>query len=401
MVTPRRPAAEVITVETQDQLDAICRTCRAERAFAFDTEFVMEDRFEAELCLLQLANQSSVALVDPFLGLDLGPVWAMVSDEQVTTVVHAGQEDLAICVQQSGRIPRRVYDVQIAAGLAGLQYPLSLQKLVQTVLHVRLHKSKTLTNWRRRPLTAAQQHYAAEDVSCLLAVRTRLDQTLTRLKRQAWAREEFARFDQPESYRREEEDRLARLKGSGSLEGRQLAVLRDVLAWREQLGRQVNRPVRTVLKDHLLVEIARHGISTFKEARDLRGLNLNDRQVRAMCEVVQRTLATPPEQWPTPRRREPDRPGEEAVVALISGVIRSHCREHNLAYGLLASKRSIQQLVRYCLDGSEAVGEPVELLSGWRKQAVGSILREVLLGQRTLRVAPGEGGPTIRVVQES
>ena len=391
------PSPDVVRVESQEQLEAICRNCRVNGQFAFDTEFVMEDRFEAELCLIQIADGQGVAIIDPFLDLDLDPLWALLHDEQVVTVVHAGQEDLGIFVQRTGRVPRRTYDIQIAAGFAGYDYPLSLQKLARMVLRVGLHKSKTLTDWRRRPLTTAQIHYAAEDVSYLLAIRAKLDKRIAQTDRMEWVQAEFDRFEALSLYRRPEQEKLTRLKGSGALAGRQLVALRELLAWREDVAQQVDRPLRAVLKDHLLVEIAKHELDSPDEVRALRGLNLKDKHVRTLCGAVQRAVATPRDQWPVPSPRHVESRAETALVPLITGVIHSICIEKAIAYGLVASKKSICEMVCYCAEPGSKQREEVELLSGWRYEAVGALLEEVLTGHRRLRVDLSDGNPIISV----
>jgi ribonuclease D len=389
---------ETLNVQQQEQLEEVCRQCRAQGRFAFDTEFVMEDRFEAEVCLIQAGTESGVALIDPFAGIDLRPLWVLVCDPEIEKIVHAGQEDLGLCVQHTGHVPRNVYDVQIAAGLAGYDYPLSLQKLVQTVLHVRLHKSKTLTDWRKRPLTLEQLSYAAEDVSYLLAVRRKLDERLSKRDRLDWLREEFSRFEELSLYRRAEAEKLMRVKGSGALRGRQLAMVRELLAWREELAKQRNRPVRVVLKDHLLVEIARLELGSFKDVRDLRGLNLSDRDVRGLCRAVEKAVNTPGEQWPVLAPRDFESPREAALIALLGAVIRSYCLEHDLAYGLTATKKSILELVRHCTAGNPQERNEVELLCGWRGRTVGEMLESVLTGQCSIRVECPDGEPLVRVL---
>jgi ribonuclease D len=383
--------------DRQAQIDAICRQCRTEGRFAFDTEFVMEDRFETEVCLLQIATENSISIIDPFLDLDLNPIWSLVSDARVEAVVHAGQEDLALCVQHTGQVPRRVYDVQIAAGFTGQTYPLSLQKLVQTTLHIRLHKAKTLTDWRKRPLTPEQIHYAAEDVSYLLPVRRKLHDQLLQRRRLEWAREEFNRFEDLSLYRRVEEEKLLRVKGSGALQGRQLAIVRELLNWREALAKRFNRPVRVMLKDHLLVEIARLELRSFKEVRDLRGLNLSDRQVRSLCRVVATAMQTPRDEWPKLATREVESPKDAPLIALVTAVIRGYCLEHDVSYGLVASKKSIQGLIRHCTKDRSLRRGDVELLNGWRGQAVGAMLEDLLAGQRTVHVESRDRERLVRV----
>ncbi len=392
----RPPSPEPVLVERQEQVEALCAQCRADGAFAFDTEFVMEDRYESDICLLQVATAGMIAVIDPFLEVDLRPVWNLVIDEDVETVVHAGQEDLALAVQHTGTVPHNVFDVQIAAGLVGCDYPMSLQRLVQSTMHIRLHKSKTLTDWRRRPLTPAQIDYGAEDVVYLLRIRRMLGERLQSLSRVDWAREEFRRFENITFYRRAEEDKIARVKGAGSLSGQQLAVAYELLRWREAFAQRVNRPARVVFKDHLLVEIAKHAMVDFSEIRALRGLTLPDRDVRALCRIVKSALEIPSERWPTPKPREHESPSEVAVVSLASAVARSYCMENELAYGLVATQKSIRDLVRH-RSGQILSADAVELLNGWRGASVGAVLDEVLSGSRSVGVARVDGEMAVRV----
>jgi len=391
----REPAATLI--ETQQQIDRLCAHARDEGRFAFDTEFVMEDRYEPEVCLVQIATAGEVSLIDPFLELNLQPIWELVADEKVETVVHAGQEDLALCVQHTGKLPRNVFDVQIAAGFVGYEYPLSLQKLVQSTLRVRIHKSKTLTDWRRRPLNAAQLRYAADDVVHLPAIRKRLGEKLAKRGRTQWAEEEFRRFEDLALYGRVEEEKLRRLKGTASMGGRELAIVRALLHWREGLAEQLNRPARVVLKDHLLVEIARLGLTSREEIRDLRGLNLSDKNLRMLAQVVEEASSLPPEHWPetTPRDAEP--PREEALIGLATAVLRSYCLDHDLAYGLVATKRMIRDLIRERIAGRPEGAKPLELLTGWREETVGALLDDILAGKRRIALTKSGRALTIHV----
>lgn len=387
-------------VAQQPLLLDICERCEAAGSFAFDTEFVMEDRFEPEVCVIQMATKDMVAIVDPMAGLDSKPVWDLVRNPSVETIVHAGQEDLALCAQHTGEAPRNIFDVQIAVGLIGHSYPLSLQKLVQAIMHIRLHKSKTLTDWRKRPLTPAQIRYAAEDVEYLPAVRDRIGQRLDKLGRRDWATEEMTRFERLELYQPAEEERVFRAKGAGNLKGQQLAVVQAILAWREKLARRLNRPARVALRDHLLVEIAKHGINTPGEIRELRGINLRAREITEVCGVVTKALQLPSSEWPKAKPQDVEGPHEAEVTSLVTAIIRSRCREIELAYPLTATAKSIRQLVRHLSDGQPNRREDVELLRRWRGQAVGTIVEQVLTGQHTVRVERHDESFTVRVVED-
>lgn len=377
---------ETQCVRTSEALRAVCAQCRSERRFAFDTEFVMEDRYEPEVCLVQIATDGLVAIVDPFDGIDLSPVWELVCDPDVETIVHAGQEDLGLCVQHAGAVPRNVFDVQIAAGLVGQDYPLSLQKLVQSVARVRLHKSRTLTDWRKRPLSAADLRYAAEDVLYLPEVHRKLCDRLARCGRLDWVRQECRRFEEITLYRRVEEDKLRRMKGAASLRAKELAVLHETMSWRDDLAQVLNRPARTVVKDHLLVEIARAGLSSFGDIRDLRGLNLGEKHIRSLCTVIERAREIPEEQWPTPPERETESSSEKVLMELAGAVIRDYCSANDLAYSLVASKRLIRALARDQTSSPTSDAGEVELLRGWRGETVGRLVSDVFAGKTVVRV---------------
>ena len=170
------------------------------------------------------------------------------------------------------------------------------------------------------------------------------------------------------------------------MQGRQLAIVRELLNWREALAKRFNRPVRVMLKDHLLVEIARLELRSFKEVRDLRGLNLSDRQVGSLCRVVETAMHTPRDEWPKLATREVESPKDAPLIALVTAVIRGYCLEHHVSYGLVASKKSIQGLIRHCAKDRSIRRGDVELLNGWRGQAVGAMLEDLLAGRKTIHV---------------
>jgi len=373
-------------VERPEQIDGICAAARGEGRFAFDTEFVMEDVSKPDVCLVQLATEEDVYLVDQYVGLDMAPIWGLLVDPEVETVVHAGQEDLGLCVQAVGKAPRNVFDVQIAAGLVGPDFPLSLARLAQSLLHLRLHKSQTLTDWRKRPLSAEQRRYAAEDVAHLLRIRRKLGKQLQQIQREDWAREEFSRLEGIRYYRRTETQRLARVKGAGSLAPRQLAVATELMLWREQMADRLNRPARAVLKDHLLTEVARTGLSQPKQVRSLRGVNLGARHVEDLCRVVQRALEIPPQRWPETKTGKPETPRETILTTLITAVIRSECQRLNVSYSLTAAKKDIQELVRWHADGTRKSKRTPRLLRGWRGHTLGASLEAVLAGKASVHV---------------
>ena len=142
-------AAQESLISTHCQLQELVGHVRTAGRFGFDTEFVSEDTFEPVLCLVQVATRDRLAVIDPQSVPDLSPFWDLVHDSSLQVVMHAAGEDMRICLLRTGAVPRRIFDVQIAAGLVGYSYPLSLVNLVAQVLRLSLPGSETRTDWRR------------------------------------------------------------------------------------------------------------------------------------------------------------------------------------------------------------------------------------------------------------
>ena len=152
-----------------------------------------------------------------------------------------------------------------------------------------------------------------------------------------------------------------------------------------------------MLRDHLLVEIARHNLSSPEEIGTLRGVNLSRRDIRSLCDVMQQAAAIPSEHWPTRKDRQPEAPRETALIALATAVIRSYCLDQSLAYSLCATKKSITDLVRYRLRGAPPELEVPDLLQGWRGETVGALLDEVIAGRSAVGVVCDNGRATLSV----
>ncbi len=172
---PRRQTGEMTLLpETMitrpEELGPCCEELARGAALGFDTEFVGEDSFHPCLCLVQVATAERLYLIDPLSAGPLDAFWKLILDPNRVVVVHAGREEVRLCRLWTGLPPGSLFDLQLAAGLAGFPYPLSHGALVQQVLGVSLTKGETLTEWRHRPLTPAQLRYAYDDVRHLLAI---------------------------------------------------------------------------------------------------------------------------------------------------------------------------------------------------------------------------------------
>jgi ribonuclease D len=358
------------------------------RRFGLDTEFVGEKNYHPQLCLVQIATEDALYLLDPLTVGSLDAFWHIVVSPRSEVIVHAGREEARLCYLACGKMPTNIVDLQLAAGLAGLAYPLGHGALVKEVLGVALAKGETLTEWATRPLTKSQIHYAFDDVRYLLPVWNKLSARLDKLGRHEWAKEEFARLvagakphapDDPAA-----PEKWRKLRGVGSLDRRRLAIVRELFTWRETAAAKHNRPPRTVIRDDLLLEIARRGPTKERDLHVVRGLPRRD--LDAVIEAVQRGRDVPLEECPVPAERDLDPPQVAMVTSILMAVLGDVCAKQQLASNLVAATQDVKLVVRTRLQDGKL--PPDSLLShGWRKQHVLPELLAVLEGRRAIRVA--------------
>ena len=262
--------------------------------------------------------------------------------------MHAAGEDLRICMLRTGSLPRRVFDVQMAAGMVGLNYPLSLVNLVGQVKGISLSGSETRTDWRHRPLTRAQLRYALDDVRHLLDLADQFTDRLTQLGRTEWANAEFD--DLLESIaERADLDRWRRLPGLHQLGRRSLEMARRLADWRENEARRQNRPLRQVVRDDLLVAIAKRQPRNRRDLEALRDFNrpalLNRSQ--EILAILDAARLVPDDQLPDLPARPEEPPGLSTVTNLLSAALAQCCAQNQLAGSLVANVSDLKHLVRW------------------------------------------------------
>jgi ribonuclease D len=349
-----------------------------------DTEFVGEGRHRPELCLVQIATPETLYVIDPYAVGRLEGLWELLQDPRRLVVVHAGKEDIRICQHHAQQPPARIFDIQLAAGLSGLDYPLGYGKLVEELFGVAMNKELTLSNWRQRPLTQSQLRYAFDDVRYLLPAYVLLQGRLQQQQRESWAEEEFAALVQRALAEDQGAENWRRVKGLGRLDRQGLAIVKELYQWREEWSQRWNRPSRHVLSDHLLVRIARLKPRCRKELASLRGVPQN--AVAEILEVIQQALALPPAACPAPTPRIHETAEVVAVSQLLQIVLHEWCSRHQVASNLAATPADLKAFAYYQLARRPAPEMP--LFRGWRAQALLPELQAVLEGRRWVAVNP-------------
>jgi ribonuclease D len=374
-------------VTSHPQLAELARHLRDAGRFAFDTEFVSESTFDPELGLIQVATRDRLALVDPLAVDDLSPFWDVLHDPAVEVVMHAAGEDLWIALRRSGRLPARVVDVQLAAGFVGFGYPISLGQVIQQCVGANLSSGDTRTDWLRRPLSESQLHYALDDVRYLLQAADQIERRLEDLGRRDWVEDEYRELLRAVGSR-DDLERWRRLSGLSGLSRRGLEAARRLWLWRRDQARRLNRPARHVLRDDIIITIAKKMPTTPAELEQLRDLprGMPRDRVAALLDCVRAAKATPDADLPSPGERADESRGLTMVANLLSAVLNRCCAEHKIAAGLVGTVADLKDLARWERAGRPPDARPA-LAQGWRFEVAGRQLLDVVSGRSTLRVA--------------
>jgi ribonuclease D len=386
-------------ISKQANFRALCDRIRQAGVVAFDTEFVAESYYRPKLCLLQFQLPEESVLVDPFEVRDLSPWWEIMADEATTIIVHGGREEVRFCYAATGRPPGKLVDVQVAEGLLSRGFPLSLGNLVDRVLSQPVNGKETRSNWEHRPLTPHQLEYAAEDVRHLIRVWQAQSKQLQKLGRKDWAEAEFQRFVS-DIVTEEERPGWQRLPSISRLKPRELALAQALWNWRDEKASGLDRPPRQILRDDLLMEMAKRAP---KSARDLsltRGMERRDYQKYAdeMVEIIRSVEQLPESQLP-PRIPQPQLPAQDEVLGRILGLaLANRCSELGISMSLVGTTGDLQHVVRWHVFENRQ-GPVPKLLSGWRKEVCGSLLADVLDGKVLIRVADPRSDNPLRFEQ--
>lgn len=377
-------------VANTKDLTALVKRMRKASVVGVDTEFMRERTYFAKLCLIQLATDDECAIVDPLSIDDMSPLCDLLHDTSVMKVLHAGGQDLEIFYRICGVACNPVFDTQVAATLAGFPQQVGYGPLVHEMLGAKLDKGDSYTDWGKRPLTDTQVEYALNDVRYLPEMYRRLTEQLKEGGRIEWLAADFERLADSSSYEVLPEEQWRRVKRISSLNRRQLAVAREVAAWREIEAMRRDVPKRWVIGDESIVEVARRVPSSVEELRDIRGVSdkVGKTAARGLVDAVTRGLAVDEADLPSLAKRK-RLPGDvDGAVDLMVALVRLRAREHGVAMPLLAARDDLERLA-----GGERDGNA--LLEGWRRTMVGNELVELLDGGLTLSLAEGH----LRVVK--
>lgn len=372
-------------ITTTVDLAALCRRLAGAEFITVDTEFMRETTFWPKLCLAQLAGPDEAAAIDALApGIDLAPLFDLLSNPSVLKVFHAARQDLEIFHHLDGRVPAPLFDSQVAAMVCGFGEQVSYEALATKLAKARIDKSSRFTDWSHRPLSKRQIEYAIGDVTHLRVIYQRLSESLEKSGRAAWVAEEVTALCDPALYEQRPENAWKRIKAR-STDGRFLAVLSQVAAWRESEAQSRDLPRNRILRDESLLEIAARAPTTVGDLARTRGLGrrlAEGGMGQSLIAAVEAGLAMPAEDRPKVAKPRPPMRGAGPVIELLKVLLKMKCEKHDVAQRLVANHADLERITT----GDDA---DVPALHGWRWDIFGEDALALKAGKLALSIKGG------------
>ena len=370
-------------ISTYEDLSALCARARGFSAVAIDTEFLRERTYHAKLCLVQIATPDECAVIDPLAIDDLSPLADLMADVDTLKVFHACSQDMEVLNHALGVCPAPIFDTQVAAGFLGERAQCSYHNLVHSFCGVSLPKTESLTDWSRRPLSPQQIEYAVDDVRYLIDAYRTIESKLHSLGRTAWVRDEIRPLADPAHYRTDPRAAFKRVKRVNACTRRQLAVARELAAWREQRAETRDVPRKWVMSDEVLLALCKRAPKTIEEFRAVRGTEqLSARDVEVALDAIARGRRCPADNLPSVgRAHRTPAPELESVIDLMYALIRLVSERSGVATSLIISRDGLLDYIDR--------PERSPLREGWRFELVGTLIDDLLRGDIGLTVKDG------------
>ena len=349
----------------QPALTEFCAGLNNTPWLALDTEFIREQTFYPQLCLIQIASANGLACIDPLALPSLEPLLDVLYNPAVTKILHAAYQDLEIFYHLRGAVPAPVFDTQLAALVLGYGNQVGYANLVQQTLNVELDKEHTRADWRRRPLAPEWLAYAVDDVRYLPELYQRQQATLAERGWLAALNEDFAALTDPDRYRPHPQEAWRRVRDHQRLRGVQQAVLRVLAAWREEQASRHDRPRRWILSDAVLLNMAQRMPDNVEDLARIHGLPSTTLRQHGdtLLKQITAARAEPSEQWPVVQPHRLRLTAKQAArVDELLNRIAVRASECGIPHQALANRRDVEQWL---------AGQDSPLSHGWRATVLG------------------------------
>lgn len=355
-------------IENNEDLSTLCTELTAEEFITVDLEFLREKTYYAKLCLIQVANSQTAAIIDPLAPeLNLQPFFDILQNKQITKVFHSGRQDVEILYNLTGSIPAPLFDTQIAAMVCGFGESVSYEILVNKICGISLDKTSRLTDWSLRPLSETQLRYAMSDATYLVDIYKHFQKTLQDNGRLHWLDEEAAILSNPQTYIVDPYSAWQRIKHR-SHNPHYLTILRELAAWREIRAQKKNTPRQSLVKDETLLNIAAVCpvcVEDFAQIRNLRSDIAKGKLAQEIIDVIKAAQDIPPSAYVRLPKEDTVSNSRASLYELLKLLLKITSQHSGVVAKLIASDNDLKKL-----SASGDKNNPI--LKGWRRELFGN-----------------------------
>ena len=370
-------------ITTSEALAQLCERLSKAEFVCVDTEFMRENTYWPELCLIQIADDKEAAAIDPLArDIDMSPLLdLLVDNEDVLKVFHAGGQDVEIIYNLTGKTPHPIFDTQIAMMAISQSEQIGYSNLVESWLGLQIDKGARFTDWSRRPLTERQIEYAIGDVTHLSKIFPMILKRLIKTGRGVWLNIEMEKLADPANYKNDPDQSWQRIKAAGRNPA-MLGRLKALAHWRELEAQDKNIPRGRIARDETVADIASHPPKTQADLAKVRGLSAawKDNEIgrRMMAALESAKPLTDAELPPRTPRGAPLGKEGALVADLLKLLLKIRSREIDVASRLLARSEDLELLA--------AGVRELPLLQGWRYEVFGKDALDLVEGKTAFAV---------------
>ena len=359
-------------IQDIEQLRTFCLDVATRDWLVVDTEFIRENTYFPNLCLIQIAYQDRAVCIDALAIDDLSVLYELVTSKSTLKVFHAASQDLEIFFNLFSEIPVPIFDTQIAASALGYGEQVSYAQLVKEVCGITLDKSLSRTAWDKRPLSSNEIQYALDDVKYLAEIYQHLEKGLLEKNRRHWVESEFQRLTDINNYKVSSNEVWKYVKGAGKLQPSQLNVLKFLAEWRDTQARIEDKPRQWILRDKTLRVLSQEQPTTTAQLSEIKEISSQqcNKYTDDIIECIKKAHQIPEKEWPKTTQLKPLTREQRKLVKNALQFIRKRAEELEISPNLLATRSSIEKLIR----GQREL----QILQDWRQDLVGNDLVKLL-----------------------
>ncbi len=374
-------------ITKSSEVATFCKELSTHEFITIDTEFLREKTYFPKLCLVQLsAPDKQARAIDPLAeGMDLSPLFDLLENEKVLKVFHSGRQDLEIFYNLTGKVVAPFFDTQVAAMVCGYGDSIGYDRLIKQVTGDHIDKSSQFTNWSLRPLSEKQINYALGDVTHLCDAYLHLKDDLEKRGRTDWVKQEDAVLSNPDTYANNPYKAWERIKIK-TPRAKNLAILREIAAWREMLAQKRNIPKPWVMRDETLADMASQAPNNKNQIAKIRNISKDIAEGKTgdhLLEIINKAINSPQDSWPKPKAKKQLPQGAAAMVDILKMLLKVQSSEHDVAAKIIASSSDIEEIA---MDDNA----DVPALTGWRKEVFGAEAIAVKHGRLAIGLKDGK-----------